>query len=524
MLNLNLPNCINCKSVPIKKALTAPYKDLNELSMTCQLHLQASNQLLQDIDLTTFSQSEIDENSCSIMKKEFADINKYCGLCHYNMLNVIKRIDAEVDLLSYVYSNGPIESIQKSIFKYYLIAANDDVINITSDIYSLLLENQSNIETTDAILLNYYQDDESLKQKSSIIANKVMNNKITLQDVEKRINELNKLSELPLKKEKYSNILNLINMSNNPISTKTKSTKKNTKVNKENKENSTDQIKLEERLNANNNTSSSEDLKEVIDKVEVVEIDTNLMTQTRESLSEVQIVEAKNEMDQETKLVKNEHTESAEVIDFNNLMSLCIAKQEVYISTKDNLELFIEQSSSMTLPYTIDTKDSEAIDFLTLLFMNRNIVKIVEDTKKLSSVIDLSEINSVFDVSILDKKGNDFIETYKKNITSMSVDLLREYKKKIQIKLIKTFNVQATSNVTFKLNGSEEVIDDILYTAYNKKVFEKFEVKYSLSTNNTLELFIEGSTKSVAVDYFLTCIRSVLKSNARECTFEVIMK
>lgn len=523
MLNLNLPNCINSKSVPIKKALTAPYKDINELSMTCQLHQQASNHLLHDIDITTFSQAEIDANSCANMRKEFADINKYCGLCHFNILNVIKRVDAEVDLLAYIYSNGPIESIQKSVFKYYLIASNDDTINITSDIYTMLLENQNKIEIIDAILLNYYQDDELIKQKSSIIANKVMNNKITLQDVEKRINELNKLSELPIKKEKYSNILNLINNPNNTNTIKSNTAKKSNKAGKENRN---VQIKLDEEIITIDNKQPTDKSQEEIERVAAVGNDNNLDNVTKESLSEVQIVQTINEIKQiNVEQVLNAKEEIIEAIDYNNLMSLCIAKQEVYISTIGKLELFIEQSNNITLPYPIDTKTPEAIDFLMLLFMNRNIVKVIDDTKKLSSIVDLTEIHSVFDVSLLAIKGNEgFIETYKNSIAKMNVDSLREYKKKVQIKLTKTFNIHSDSNVTFKLNGTNEVIDEILYAAYIKKVFEKFEVKYSASTDKTLDLFIEGSTKSVAVDYFLTCIRSVLKANSRECTFEVIMK
>ncbi|MBE0451575.1 MAG: hypothetical protein IBX70_12125 [Clostridia bacterium] len=506
---LNTPNCISDKDIPLEITLTGPYNSMDDLELIRQISLNDSSSIINTFDFTTLSQELLHSNSCDIIRKKYKNVLKYCRICKYYDLNVLSRLENELKLLNHVYHNGPDERFDENTFQYYVLDQYNDICDATKEIFGIIVSKQDNKELLDSILLSLFQDDNTIRDNIKIFIDKIIERKINF-DIDLCIDQLtntatkktyssNIMKQLMAAKESTNSSTSLgssdiANKSDKKISKQT--IEKIIKKPRQREKNDNNPINQLSVLNELEHFTSVHDNEKKV-KTNVSDIPTTVCQQTQE---------AKNNQ-----------------INYHELQSICISKGEVYVSTKRSFSIAFDIDNITSLPYEITNFNEDATEFIKLLFANNNIVKVVDDISTLAQRMNLTILVSTLDMSLI-SDSEYFISTYKEKYKKFSVDELKSLKRKTQLKILKRFQYSSLGNVIFKVEHQSDFFDDVLYTAYCKKVFDKFDVKVGNLTSKSLELLIEGSTKPAAIDYFLSIIRTTLKLKGLGKSFEVIIK
>lgn len=517
---LNVPNCIYNESIPLKLSLTAPYKSVRDLEMIIEL-TGSSNEKLNLFDVSSLRQLDFDLNSCDAMQTKFITLKKFCGVCKFSESNILDRLDDELQLLNYISHHGPDGRISIDLFKYYFLDQSSNAIKITNQLYLLIVDNYDQERPLNEILDEWVNDNEFIKIKVTPMIEKIKS-EISM-DIESIITRLTK-QKPKRKKVQPNDVLSLLVSKQNIVKEK-KETKKLTKDTnelkneKKNNKNKKPYIDTQNQLPGQLNIFEVEESDKLLSTIVSDDVDTTLSEQTEDhdTISKTD----KNITDDSTSI--NYVSEHLTEFYYDDINTLSIISGTVFLSTRNILILSVQNYDLKITNYKLDPKSKETNDFLIHLFMNKNVLKIVDDLIEVKKFVNTEIFNTTLDISIVSKDTN-IIHFYNDIIKNYSVDELENYKKNNIVKLHTKVNASSSANITLKVLGETDLFKNVIIMASKKKVFDKYNVKVYRCDFDTLELLIEKEFISIVVDYFLSIIRSELKRNKVNKEIEVVIK
>jgi len=513
---LNIPYCINNTNIPVEMSLTAPYKALRDLELVVELS-RASCERIAEFDAGKISQADIDTNSCSDMQTKFTSIKKYCGICKFSESNVLGRLTDELVLLNYTFHHGLDERISIEHFKYYYLDQNFNSVPITRLLFDLIVENFDAGNDLTEILLEWCKDNERVYKLASPMIEKITDDSIF--NVEKSIEQLNK-NALKRRTTKHTDVLSLLISNQNLVDQR-----------KELKNKRTQTPKAEKKPKSKSKVDPSQPQK-FPGQLSIFTIDTSdsetLPQYCIDKSSSPKSIE-NNSLEVNQTTISDRITSDSIVITSNSYLSideintLSIVAGTVFITTIDELNISIQGNNGIISSFCLDYEQHDTKDFIKLLFMNKNVIKIIDDLCNLKNFISVQTFNSTLDISIISKDTN-IIDFYYSEIKNFTVDQLESFKKANILKIICRINVSEKSNAVFKVDGQSDILETVLLNAHKSKLMDKYNVLVSKFSRSALEIFVGSGSKSIVVDYFLLLIRNELRRNNLNIEIEVIMR
>lgn len=527
---LNIPNCLNFDIIPLEMSLTAPYKSVGDLEMIIKL-TSSINERLQSFDCSSLKQIDFDNNNCSEMQLRFDSIKKFCGICKFSESNILDRLDDELILLNHLFHNGPDDRIPIDLFKYYFLDQSFNVIKVTTLLFNLIMENYDNDASLIDIINAWKEDNEILNTKITPLLTKIF--EISNFDVDLSISKLIKIKQKK-KNVQHTDILSLLASKQNAV--KEKKVPKISNINdiksKPDKKpvtkskNESDELKqLPGQLNLfqfDKSDASNDVIPNIlIDKIESINhLETLITTDANTPIK----VPFEQPVVQNFSMFQSEQLcDDISSVNYDDINALSIVSGTIFISTKNALVLSIQNQDDKITNYTLNPNSNFNNDFLIHLFLNKNVLKIVDDLLDVKKYVATEVFNSTLDVSIISKDSN-IIKVYNEIIRNYTVEELENFKRNNIIKLYTMVNTTTLANVIFKVTGEADLFKNVVYKASQKKVFDKYMVKVFNCSKDSLELFIEKDNNSIAIDYFLSIIRSELKRKNVKKEIEVIIK
>lgn len=497
-------------------SLTAPYKALRDLELVVELS-RASCERIAEFDAGKISQTDIDANSCSEMQTKFTSIKKYCGICKFSESNVLGRLTDELVLLNHTFHHGLDERISIEHFKYYYLDQNFNSVPITRLLYDLIVENFDAGNDLTEILLEWCKDNEHVYKLTSPMIEKITDDSII--NVEKSIDQLNK-NALKRRTAKHTDVLSLL-ISNQNLVDQRKELK--------NKRTQTPKAEKKPKSKSKVDPSQPQKLPEQLSIFTLDKSDSETLPQycIDKSSSPKSIENNSLEVNQTT--ISDRITSDSIVITSNSYLSideintLSIVAGTVFITTIDELNISIQGNNGIISSFCLDYEQHDTKDFIKHLFMNKNVIKIIDDLCNLKNFISIQTFNSTLDISIISKDTN-IIDFYYSEIKNFTVDQLESFKKANILKIICRINVSEKSNAVFKVDGQSDILETVLLNAHKSKLMDKYNVLVSKFSRSALEIFVGSGSKSIVVDYFLLLIRNELRRNNLNIEIEVIMR
>ncbi len=562
-----LPRCIAKHNMDKTECIMSAYPNKSDVELISQIITDKYS----EVDPQRFemiSEEQFSSVTCDTLKNKYNDIDKYCRICIFNDDNIANRLEHEINILHYCYHNSIPNDLDIDIFKFYLIDNDEYEITITKDIFEMI-KCSTNSEAIYAIVNNYCQDDDNISEEAKYITQSILNLEREY-DIEVELNTLKQFDK-PSPAKSDIKILDLILQDGNKKVEKKKRKKSTDKElasfktsNKEDmdnlqiehlfstiKESITDQKQAEhdkERKNLIDEDIVQDEDKEVKKEKDIVSgdvdetssmhesVETNNISTGEEShesnnpvIEQINNDNVENEDEFQNKQVESQEVEQTdekcvEVIDYTKLLHKCIAASKVFITSNSTLVLHVVEKNSLKMPYQLDISNNDCIGFIDLIFCNNNIVKIIDSLEKLLRIIKPNELNSVEIVNVLENKNpSQIFDKWRMFITSATPEAISDYKVKRDLLIIKKFYNSFTSNIVFSEENTTLFVDEILHDCFKRKLFNKFDLKFSNNSDNQISLYI-CSDKSTVTDYILHSIRKVQKSHNKKPHIKIIHK
>lgn len=445
---------------------------------------------------------DIEENTCKAILLRYPETEKYCGLCHYSSTNIINRLDNEISLLNNYYNKHDNGNLTDALFKYYLLTPQGQQIFITKQIFNIIRDNYDSYENKFAILTGLACEYTCHSTHISKIIDLIVSKKMNI-DFDKTIVELTKGESL----------------SNNNVPddgrkvTKSKKTDGSRRSKSEQKSTYKQDSILQFLDNQINSLSLTQSKQQVEDQLKTNSEDVNEEGPPTTDILESITIQPSDLIDNLPQQQYLYHSFSEDSILNAAIVGGIVVLHSNPLSISTRVKGYIAT-------YLLDTSDIEQAKVVDLLLSNSNIYKIFDDIGVFDNFT-LGVVKKIIkaNCSIHSSKYMplDYFEWFKSLSTSNLNDTLLNTELLFITEHLKSTSFNVSLSFKTKLIDPIEVIRESIKDG----VFNKYTVKYTSHTSNTLHLQVDLINERESLDRIFNITRKLMRQANQTPQFEV---